>query len=64
MHHLAPQTFDYILIDEAHRAAAPSYQKVMHYLQPRFWLGMTATPQRMDQADVYQIFDHHVAYEN
>lgn len=63
LHHLAPQTFDYILIDEAHRAAAPSYQKVMHYLQPRFWLGMTATPQRMDQADVYQIFDHHVAYE-
>lgn len=60
---LAPEMFDYILIDEAHRAAAPSYQRVMQHFHPQFWLGMTATPQRMDQADVYQIFDHNLAYE-
>ena len=60
---LAPDMFDFILIDEAHRAAAPSYQRIMHYFQPRFWLGMTATPERMDNQDVYQLFDHNLAYE-
>lgn len=60
---LSPQLFDYILIDEAHRAAAPSYQRVMAHFKPKFWLGMTATPDRMDNQDVYNLFDYHVAYE-
>ena len=55
--------FDYILIDEAHRAAAPSYQRVFKHFNPQFWLGMTATPERMDSQDVYQLFDYHLAYE-
>lgn len=55
--------FDYILIDEAHRAAAPSYQKVLAKFSPQFWLGMTATPERMDDQDVYQLFDYNLAYE-
>ena len=55
--------FDYILIDEAHRAAAPSYQRLLHYFKPNFWLGMTATPERMDEQNVYQIFDYNLAYE-
>lgn len=59
----APDSFDYILIDEAHRAAAPSYQKLLHYFKPKFWLGMTATPERMDNQDVYRIFDYNLAYE-
>ncbi|MFK5675606.1 DUF3427 domain-containing protein [Ligilactobacillus sp. LYQ60] len=62
-HHFSPTTFDFILIDEAHRAPAPSYQRVMNYFTPQFWLGMTATPERMDDADVYALFDYHVAYE-
>lgn len=60
---LSPQMFDYILIDEAHRAAAPSYQRLMNHFQPNFWLGMTATPDRMDNQDVYGLFDYHIAYE-
>ncbi|RVU71552.1 MULTISPECIES: DEAD/DEAH box helicase [Lactobacillus] len=58
-----PADFDYILIDEAHRATAPSYQKILNYFQPQFLLGMTATPERMDEGNVYQIFDYHLAYE-
>ncbi|WEV70935.1 DEAD/DEAH box helicase [Lactobacillus sp. ESL0785] len=60
---LAKDEFDYILIDEAHRAAAPSYQQVLNYFTPQFWLGMTATPERMDNQDVYQLFDYNLAYE-
>lgn len=60
---LSPQMFDFILVDEAHRAAAPSYQRLMDHFKPKFWLGMTATPDRMDNQDVYGIFDYHIAYE-
>lgn len=58
-----PTDFDYIIIDEAHRSAAPSYQKILNYFKPKFWLGMTATPERMDEQDVYKIFDYNLAYE-
>lgn len=60
---LSKDEFDYILIDEAHRAAAPSYQRILNYFKPKFWLGMTATPERMDDQDVYKIFDYNLAYE-
>ncbi|WP_242363953.1 DEAD/DEAH box helicase [Limosilactobacillus antri] len=59
----AATAFDYILIDEAHRATAPSYQDLFDHFQPQFWLGMTATPERMDKQDVYALFDYHLAYE-
>lgn len=59
----AKDEFDYILIDEAHRAAAPSYQKILEHFKPQFLLGMTATPERMDEQNVYQIFDYNLAYE-
>ena len=55
--------FSYILIDEAHRAAAPSYQKIFAHFNPDFYLGMTATPERMDDQNVYRLFDYHLAYE-
>lgn len=60
---LDPHEFDYILIDEAHRTAAPSYQKILNYFKPKFWLGMTATPERMDEQNIYEIFDYNLAYE-
>ena len=60
---LSATTFDYILIDEAHRAAAPSYQRIFAKFKPQFWLGMTATPERMDDQDVYRLFDYNLAYE-
>lgn len=55
--------FDYILIDETHRAAAPSYQRLLAYFKPQFLLGLTATPERMDGFNVYELFDYNLAYE-
>lgn len=59
----APTYFDYIIIDETHRAGASSYLKILNYFQPQFLLGMTATPERTDGFDIYQLFDHNIAYE-
>lgn len=55
--------FQTIIIDEAHRTGAESYQRIMAYFEPEFWLGMTASPERTDSYDVYQVFDHNIAYE-
>lgn len=59
----SPTHFDYIIIDETHRAGASSYLKILNYFQPQFLLGMTATPERTDGFDIYQLFDHNIAYE-
>ncbi len=59
---LSADAFDYIIIDEAHRSGAGSYRKVMEHLVPRFYLGMTATPERTDGYDVYALFNHVIAY--
>ena len=55
--------FDIIVIDEVHRAGAKSYQRLMEYFKPKFWLGMTASPDRTDGYDIYGLFDHNIAYE-
>lgn len=54
--------FDLIIIDEFHHAAANSYQRVLDYFEPSFLLGITATPDRNDNKDVYSICDGNVAY--
>lgn len=59
----APDFFDYILIDEVHKAGAESYKKVMNYFTPDFLLGMTATPERTDGQNIYELFDYNIAYE-
>ncbi|MBQ8994564.1 MAG: DUF3427 domain-containing protein, partial [Oscillospiraceae bacterium] len=59
----AKNEFSCIILDEAHRTGANSYQKIMKYFQPDFWLGMTASPERMDDFDVFALFDHNIAYE-
>ena len=53
---LAPDGFDYLIVDEAHHAAADSYRKVLAYFRPRFTLGLTATPERSDGTDILEIF--------
>lgn len=55
--------FDWICIDEVYRAGSESYQKIMNYFQPDFWLGMTASPERTDGFDIFNLFDHNIAYE-
>jgi superfamily II DNA or RNA helicase len=55
--------FDYIVIDESHKAGANSYIKIMDYFTPKFMLGMTATPQRSDDINIFELFDYNIAYE-
>ena len=55
--------FDYIVIDEVHHAEAKSYKRVLDYFKPKFLLGMTATPERTDDADIFKLFDYNIAYE-
>lgn len=55
--------FDYILIDEVHKAGADSYHKVIDYFSPTFLLGMTATPERTDGFNIFELFDYNIAYE-
>lgn len=57
------EAFDYIIIDEVHRAGAQSYQDIVDYFKPKFLLGMSATPERSDDFDIYEMFDHNIAYE-
>ncbi|MET0636664.1 MAG: DUF3427 domain-containing protein [Chitinophagaceae bacterium] len=58
-----PDHFDYIVVDETHRAAAQSYEVILNYFKPKFILGMTATPERTDGYDVFSLFDYNIAYE-
>ena len=55
--------FDYIIIDECHHATAETYKKIIAYFEPEFLLGLTATPERMDNQDVFELFDQNVPYE-
>jgi len=55
--------FDLIIVDEFHHAAAASYRKVINYFKPSFLLGITATPDRNDNRDVYDICKGNVAYK-
>ncbi len=58
-----PEEFDYIVIDESHHAGAETYQKILSYFNPKFLLGMTATPERTDGYNIFADFNHNIAYE-
>ncbi len=55
--------FDYIIIDEFHHAVSKNYSNILEYFTPKFLLGLTATPERMDNRDVFEICNHEVVYE-
>lgn len=55
--------YDFIIVDEFHHAAAPTYQKLLEYYKPKILLGLTATPERMDGKDVLSYFDNRIAAE-
>ncbi len=63
LHSFAPDHFAYMIVDEFHHSAAESYRRVIEHFTPRFFLGMTATPERMDGRDVLRFCDYNVAYE-
>ncbi|AEE95426.1 DEAD/DEAH box helicase family protein [Mahella australiensis] len=55
--------FDYIVIDEFHHAVAESYVNIIEYFRPKFLLGLTATPERLDNQDVFALCDYNLVYE-
>ena len=59
----SPDFYDYIIVDEFHHAAAPTYQKLLSYYQPRILLGLTATPERMDGKNILPYFNNRIAAE-
>ncbi|QGU04305.1 DUF3427 domain-containing protein [Corynebacterium comes] len=59
----SPETFDYIIIDEVHRAGADTYRRIIDHLTPSFLLGLTATPERTDGFNVFELFDYNVPFE-
>ena len=58
----ATDRFDYIVVDEFHHAAARTYQQLLGYFNPRFLLGLTATPERTDQSDILSLCDDNLVY--
>lgn len=59
----APDYFDYLVIDEFHHAVNDQYQRIVNYFKPQFLLGLTATPERLDGKNIYEICDYNVPYE-
>lgn len=58
-----PDFYDYLIVDEFHHAAAPTYQKLLSYYQPKILLGLTATPERMDGKSILPYFNNRIAAE-
>src|SRR5690606_2686807 len=61
--HVSPGDFDYVIVDEVHKAGARTYVEIIDFLEPDFMLGMTATPERTDGFNVFELFDYNLAYE-
>lgn len=61
--YFAPDYFNYVVIDEFHHAVNDQYQRIVEYFRPQFLLGLTATPERMDGKNIYEICDYNVPYE-
>lgn len=59
----SPEFYDYIVVDEFHHAAAPTYQKLLSYYKPKILLGLTATPERMDGKSITEYFNNRIAAE-
>ncbi len=55
--------FDYIIIDEAHHSTSPTYERILNHFTSKFLLGITATPERCDTGDIFQVFDNNIALE-
>jgi superfamily II DNA or RNA helicase/HKD family nuclease/diadenosine tetraphosphate (Ap4A) HIT family hydrolase len=55
-------SFDYIVVDEFHHASAATYRKILRHFRPRFLLGLTATPERSDGADLLELCGGNLIY--
>ncbi len=59
----AKNYFDYIVVDEFHHADAKTYRNLLNHFTPTFLLGLTATPERTDQADILSLCDNNLVFE-
>ena len=59
----SPGYYDYIIVDEFHHAAAHTYQKLLTYYKPKIFLGLTATPERMDGKSILEYFNNRISAE-
>lgn len=55
--------FNYVIIDECHHMVTKQYKAIVDYFKPQFLLGLTATPERMDGKNIYEICDYNVPYQ-
>ncbi|OLQ88037.1 DEAD/DEAH box helicase [Vibrio panuliri] len=55
--------FDYIVVDEFHHASASTYLNILNYFEPKFLLGLTATPERTDQANILSLCHDNLVFE-
>jgi superfamily II DNA or RNA helicase len=55
--------YDFVIVDEFHHAAAPTYRRLLDWINPKILLGLTATPERHDELDILGYFDNHIAAE-
>jgi len=60
---LSKTFYDYIVIDEVHHIAASSYRSILKHFIPKILLGLTATPERMDNEDILKDFCGTIAAE-
>ena len=63
LQHVRPAMYDYLVVDEFHHAAAPSYRRLLERVRPRFLLGLTATPFRADRQDILTLCNNNVVVE-
>ena len=61
--HLTPDFYDYIIIDEVHHAPAETYKNILGHFTPKFLLGLTATPERMDGKSIMPYFNNKITAE-
>lgn len=61
--YFARDYFDYIVVDEFHHAAADQYKRILDYFRPKFLLGLTATPERLDGKNIYELCDYNVPFQ-
>ncbi|MDO5522330.1 MAG: DEAD/DEAH box helicase family protein, partial [bacterium] len=61
--YFARDYFDYIVIDEFHHAVNDQYKRIIEYFKPKYMLGLTATPERLDGRNIYELCDYIVPYQ-
>ncbi|RYJ53495.1 DUF3427 domain-containing protein [Flavobacterium petrolei] len=60
---LTPEYYDFIIVDEVHHISASTYRPIINYFKPKVLLGLTATPERMDNENILEDFCNRIAAE-